>query len=137
MRKRGKSPGDFYLVMAGLVALGLDPGAIPIVEAPCQLDRDRRDEAGDDESAAMSLPLLLECGQGVGNDGEKYFGADDRFRAVSRISMSTCERQGGREKRRKSHLPSVSAQGACRHILERDGLPASQAAGPRGRGRSA
>src|SRR5215468_3090130 len=47
--KRGKTHGDSYLVMAGLVP------AIPIVWALSFPDRDRRDKPGDDELAATSF----------------------------------------------------------------------------------
>ena len=51
-RKRGKTCGVSYLVMAGLVP------AIPMVGAMCPPDRDRRDEPGDDESGdARFSPL--------------------------------------------------------------------------------
>jgi hypothetical protein len=43
MRKKGKIQDGSYSVMAGLVP------AIPIVEALCPIDRDRRDEPGDDD----------------------------------------------------------------------------------------
>jgi len=41
--------------MAGLVAPGLDPGAIPIVWALSFPDRDRRDKPGDDELATTNF----------------------------------------------------------------------------------
>src|ERR1700730_15372932 len=51
--------------------------------------------------------------KGFGNDCEKCFGADDRGRHFDRISLSTCNRQGGWEKRRKSSLSDLSAQRPC------------------------
>jgi len=52
LRKRGKTRGGSYLVMAGLVP------AIPIVWAPSPADRDRRDKPGDDELAATNFAPL-------------------------------------------------------------------------------
>jgi len=53
-RKKGKTHGSSYLVMAGLIP------AIPIIGALCPPDRDRRDKPGDDEPAAASFaPVAL------------------------------------------------------------------------------
>src|SRR5258708_38787254 len=52
MSAKGKTRGRSCLVVAGLVP------AIPIVEAPCPVDRDRRDKPGDDELAPTSLALI-------------------------------------------------------------------------------
>ena len=46
--------------MAGLVAPGLDPGAIPTVLALSPPDRDRRDKPGDDELAVTRFDPVTE-----------------------------------------------------------------------------